>query len=340
MTTIRILVKEDILNNRIFSLFCQSFVLTETLDIVTLNCMGKLPRESGQALLLVLLSMAVVLTVVLSVVARSVTDISVTTQEEAALRAFSAAEAGIEKALFIGSSVTGDFGDARFNATVTGVSSMVSEFVYPIGLSAGESQTIWFTNHDDEGRSVCTSDNPCFTGTKFKVCWGSSATISATTPAVEISVFYTTTPEDYSTTKIARVTADPYQQRRDNGVGGDAANNFDDPTTGSCTIGGKIFPFQKEVTFSQVGIPSSAYTQENGLQFARVRMFYNSDADSEIGVFGNFAGNALLPPQGMSVASTGTAGEANRKVEVFQGFGEAPSIFDGAIYSPSGITHQ
>ena len=57
--------------------------------------MRNLPKiESGQALLLVLLGMAVVLTIVLSILSRSVTDIAVTSREEEALRAFSAAEAG------------------------------------------------------------------------------------------------------------------------------------------------------------------------------------------------------------------------------------------------------
>ena len=63
-----------------------------------------LPRnQHGQALLIVLLTLAVTLTVVLSVVSRSVTDITVSTYEEDALRAFSAAEAGIEEALLKGS---------------------------------------------------------------------------------------------------------------------------------------------------------------------------------------------------------------------------------------------
>ena len=55
-----------------------------------------LPRQtqSGQALLVILLSMAVILTLVLSVASSSITDVTVTTFEEDALRAFSAAEAG------------------------------------------------------------------------------------------------------------------------------------------------------------------------------------------------------------------------------------------------------
>jgi Tfp pilus assembly protein PilX len=87
--------------------------------------------QSGQALLLVLLSMAVVLTIVLSVLSRTITDITVTTKEEEALRAFAAAEAGIERALIIGNN-TGNFEDgASFAATISNFGSQVSEYAYP-----------------------------------------------------------------------------------------------------------------------------------------------------------------------------------------------------------------
>ena len=60
-------------------------------------------REKGQALILVLLSLAVVLTVVLSVFSRSITDVSISSKENDAMRAFSAAEAGVEQVLVVGS---------------------------------------------------------------------------------------------------------------------------------------------------------------------------------------------------------------------------------------------
>jgi hypothetical protein len=56
-------------------------------------------RQSGQVALIILLVMVVVLTVGLSLISHSVTDISISKDEEEAMRAFSAAEAGIEEAL-------------------------------------------------------------------------------------------------------------------------------------------------------------------------------------------------------------------------------------------------
>ncbi len=303
--------------------------------------MGKLPprvSEKGQALLLVLLGMAVILTIVLSIVSRSITDITVSTKEEEALRAFSAAEAGVERALITGSNIPlTPIGDAFFTANVTGAPSPSRDFAHPIGIISGESLIIWFVNHDSNGNSTCTG-NSCFTGDKFKLCWGTPGTGagSSTTPAVEVSVFYAATPGDYSTVKIARDAIDPNSGRR-------STNAFSAPDAGGCQIGNSSFAFQKTINLGTggLGIPQASYNSQNGLQFARIRMLYNTDIAHELGVSTSGftgSGNFLFPAQGSSIVSTGVAGVSNRKVEVFQGYGEPPPIFDAAIFSPSGIT--
>lgn len=55
--------------------------------------------KSGQTALIVLLIMIVILTITLSLISRSITDIKISQDEQEALRAFSAAEAGIEDML-------------------------------------------------------------------------------------------------------------------------------------------------------------------------------------------------------------------------------------------------
>jgi type II secretory pathway pseudopilin PulG len=60
---------------------------------------GKENSSSGQIILAVLLVMAVILTVGLAALSRSVTDIRISKETEESARAFSAAEAGIEEAL-------------------------------------------------------------------------------------------------------------------------------------------------------------------------------------------------------------------------------------------------
>jgi hypothetical protein len=290
-------------------------------------------NQGGQALLLVLLSMAVVLTIVLSVLSRTITDITVTTSEEEALRAFAAAEAGIERALIVGSN-TGDFGEgASFTATVSNFGQQQSEYVYPEKILSGETAVVWFVDHDEDSGGLTCDTGECFSGSSIKICWGEPGTASDsdTTPAIETSVFYAETPGDYSTVRIARDTRDPNVIRR-------SSNNFQADEVGTaCVISDQEFAFRKILNFgTDLGIPAGSYGVQNGLQFAKIRILYNTGMAHTMGVDVSATGNSL-PSQGVRIESAGSSGEANRRIEVFQTFGELPAIFDAAIFSPGGI---
>jgi len=314
--------------------------------------MRNLPkRERGQAILLVLLSMAVIVTVVLSIVSRSITDIKVTSTEEDSLRAFSAAEAGVEQVLITG---TSDYnvvvGDAKAVAEKTDFAKGLAEFVLPEEYNAGESATVWFVSHDANGNIVdrCDTANPCYKTDNasrplpIKICWGKEGTGAdiATTPALEASVFYTTT-DGYGSVKVARITADPYDSRRLND------NKFDlHASDGSCRINGVNYAFS--VAISDLGsapysIPASTKMGTSGsgrLQFMKVRILYNTDLAHKIGV-NNGGGVSNLPSQGIEINSAGTSGEANRKIQIIQGYPEPSEIFNNAVFSGAvqGISH-
>jgi Tfp pilus assembly protein PilX len=304
--------------------------------------MNYLPKDEerfsgGQALLLVLLSMAVVLTIVLSILSRSVTDVAISSREEEALRAFSAAEAGIEQAIVIGTSLgETEIGNATFATNVSSFAEGATEFASPIGLLAGEVNTVWFMAHDENGELVCSAERPCFADGSIKVCWGKEETAAATstTPALEISVFYAD-PAGSTNYKIARAAVDPNSDRRS----GTNPNSFSAPGVGTCTISGENYAFNATLDLAALDIPPASYSSEGGLQFARLRMFYNTDMTHPVGVSVALPGNgSLLPAQGLAIESSGKSGEANRKISVFQGFGEIPEIFNGAIFSLGGIT--
>lgn len=289
--------------------------------------------NSGQALVLVLLSLAVVLTLVLFILSRSITDISVSSKNEEAIRAFSAAEAGIENALVIGTGTNNtEIGNASYTSTVTSAAEGTQDFVYPIEMSPGDMATTWFVDHDSSSNPVCDGTHPCFTGNTFKVCWGKPGTLSgvASTPAVELIVYYETTPGDLTTLRIARAAFDPF-------VGRTPANSFSSVDAGTCTVGGVSYQFQKTIQFSALGIGAGSYNVAGGLQFAKVRMLYNTNTTQNIATTVNFAGNSNLPSQGQNIIATGTAGESNRKISVFQSWPEAPSVFDGTVYSSVGL---
>lgn len=296
-------------------------------------------RQKGQALLLILLTMAVVLTVVLSILSRSITDIGVSTREEEALRAFSAAEAGVEEALVsgnIGSIIANsEYGDnSSFSTSVNVANANAYEFGNPIGIFSGEAVTFWFVAHDDTGNLICSLDKPCFTGSQLKICWGKEGTENNvdTTPAIEASIYYLNTPGNLSTSSIARFTADANESRR-------AQNGFSAQDTGTCKLTtGETYSFQKTMDLTTLGIPAGVLQTQNGLQFIKIKLLYNTNETHTVGISTEFPGNGNLPSQGVKIVSSGISGTSNRKIDVFQGYGEIPSVFDSAIFSLGGIS--
>lgn len=297
-------------------------------------------NSSGQALLMVLLSMSVVLTIVLSILARSTVDIGVSSRSEESVRAFSAAEAGIEQALVAGSTGDVTIGDATFNASVTDFSSGVTEFVLPSSLYSGESATVWFVSHDDSGNLLCSEpDHHCFTGSEIQVCWGKDGTSSSssTTPAIEASIIYLTSPGNYTTARIARAAIDPYTSRT-------PPNTFSATDGVTCQVDGQTFAFSKTINMAAAiaagGLGITTTGDPGSLQLARISLLYNTDMGHPVAV--NVPAG-LLPAQGVVINSVGRSdvsgtGGSTRKVEVIRGFKELPGIFENVVFSTGGIT--
>jgi Tfp pilus assembly protein PilX len=268
-------------------------------------------RQGGQALVLVLLSLAVVLTIVLFILSRSITDVSISSSESSSISAFSAAEAGVEQALVVGSAPSGitQIGDASYRASVTNVARGVRSFIYPVELNSGDTVTLWLNSQDS---------SPDYNGNALRICWGKSGTSGGNnnTPAIEVSLVYGTG----SNVRVYRAAIDPYQSRSPN-------NNFDDNSAGQ-TISGQSFPF-----CHTIGNLSSFSNR----QFATIRMFYNTNTSHPI-AFDSTNNSWLFPAQGIRIDSSGTSGQSSRKVEVFQGWPEVPTVFQFGLYSPSGLT--
>lgn len=305
--------------------------------------------QRGQVLVILVLVLAVLLTVVLSVASRSVTEVTLTSFEENALRAFSAAEAGVEQALLnpvasnepiSGSTEPG----VSFKTTIDDPYVSENRFRYPKDLRPGETATFWLVSHDDKtGQLVCDPPNePCFAGDSFKICW-STPNLPSSTPAVEILFFYDTSgravgkPNNFGNVQVAKFAVDPEQRN----------NNFEpaQPANGDCDFnqdGLDDLDYKK-----QIDIPSiSAGCQAQGCPLlVKVRMYYNFDQNFNpiphgLGIVARQIGpqGSNLPNQGLQITSTGTAGESTRRVSVFQSYPEPPSLFDAAIFSKSGLT--
>lgn len=290
--------------------------------------------QKGQALLIVLLVMAVVLTIGLSLVSRSITDITISQKEEESARAFSAAEAGIERALIeaaTGGIISGRYPDTGGEYVVGSAEQLGGgpDFILPTQVASGEVVPVWLVAHDENGDIVCDDeDNPCFIGSSLKICWGEEGTLpdSSTTPSIEASVFY----KNGLQIKIGRGAFDPNSTRM-------ATNQFASSDSGTCTIGSTDFAFSKTITFGGAAGDLAPRRQriqdEDGPQIARIRFFYNTDRAHPVGVQVT-GGN--LPPQGTKIVSTGTVGDITRKIEVSRLFEDLPSVFDSGLFSGAG----
>ena len=319
-----------------------------------------LPRQtqSGQALLVILLSMAVILTLVLSVASSSITDVTVTTFEEDALRAFSAAEAGVEKALLSG---VGSGGSVQVdptsdpNLTYTSTISNPAagqDFAYPGELNAGESATFWFVERNNSGNFICAGN--CSSGPNLqRLCFGVHSPFysAGEVPAVVLSVYYDwntaantignlVSSQDFTHLKVARRGYDPVAARL-------PSNNFTNAQTSTCTIGGTNFGYRVNpalMLFSDMGIPINCRNTDGCLIMAKVKVLYNDSTLSDdpiiqrerVAISKPSAGG--LPAQGNQIESVGSAGDSTRKVNVFQAYPEPPGIFDSALFSSSDIS--
>lgn len=284
-------------------------------------------NSGGQALVLVLLALAVVLVIVLYILSRTITDISSSSSSSSAISAFSAAEAGVEQALVgspTGVATTGTVGNinsansgaadiaaASYTTTSNPVGKNATSFVFPVSLNSGDNMTLWLKSQDS------SSD---FAGSTVKICWGKVGTESnsGTTPAIEAVLFY----GGASSAKIFRATYDP------NAASRSPSNSFAAATVATCTIEGQVFPFS-----ATLSIPSATYPSP---QFMFVRMFYNSDTTQPVG-FDSLSASTF-PTQGILVDSSGSSGESNRRVSVFQGWPEVPLPFQFAVYSSTGLS--
>lgn len=292
--------------------------------------------QTGQIVLIILLIMVVGLTVGLAAVARSITSVKITTQEEQSQRAFYAAEAGLEASLLAGGGAVpaGSFGSptiARYQVTVaepypTGV------FSFPGIVKKDETETIWLVEHDNTGniKAPSGSDGRYPIGSSLDVCWSGSG--SGVPPALEMILFHQSTVGQnlYDIKRAAFDPADPPAEgaRRNN-------NNFTDVTSDA---GGQCgsFQYRQQVTF-QGGSPTFNIPGGNQrLVILRLRPMYN---DARIAV----QGASQLPPQRKEIESVGTSGdptssEVTRKIKVFRSYPSTAPIFDFVLFSGTALT--
>lgn len=280
--------------------------------------------QKGQIAVTVILIMVIALTIGLSISGRSVSDIKMSAQVEESQRAFSAAEAGIEAALYSdqpGSSVV--VGNAIY--TVKIAENPSDAFLYPGLVTHDNLVQIWLSDPGD-GVELYNADT-------IQIAWGnpnSGWRTSDNTPAIEAIIIY----KDGSDYKFGKYSLDPRDNRENenNFCHANCSGVSEWKTDASTVVNGSPLQFSAQIDLS----PFRDGTETKKLQILRVRLMYNS-TEQLLGLIGV---GEPIPAQGKAIQSTGVAGETTRKVEVFEFYPQVPPEFDFALFSTSNLKKQ
>ena len=301
-----------------------------------------------------LLVMSLVLTLVLSSVSRSVTDVGISTSEDSSIRAFDAAQAGIER-MVIQEATPGaqyQLGNNASYTVNTGVAQGTGNFYkYPLNLMSGESAIFSFVDYDvvdGDYVPVCNGGGSCQIPNNIRICWGSpdTPTSSDTTPALFMEFYYNSDPDvahaqkwenmfDLSDIKVATISADPYAGRSPPNhftpLFMDASDNCN-PNNASWAFNSAYSIRSNDNLFP--GFPGGFDVHYNGaLLFVRITMLYN-DIPQPLGM----KSASPLPIQGSAISSVGQSGDTFRKLILFQGYPEIPVEFGNSLFSKSDLT--
>ena len=265
--------------------------------------------QAGQIILVLLLVMTIALTISLSVITHTITSIRTSTEEENSQRAFSAAEAGIEKALQESTGSSGRFGQNTSYQTsiapLSGVDILLNNGTFILKDDAAD---LWLSTYPGY-------TNP-WTG-PLTIYWGTTADVCDpdegvnTMAALEIVII----SGSKSAPSVAHYPVDPCSARQ-------AFNNFEFISPGGGTVGNKTFAYKKTID-----------TITNGL-LMRIMPLYSS---ATVGVRGCDRNNVCtsLPSQGTLVTSVGTSDTTQRKIVGLKENPKLPiQIFPYVIFSP------
>lgn len=261
-------------------------------------------HERGQVLLAVILVAVVALTIGLSLVSRSITNVKVATQSEESQRAFQAAEAGVQRALEaikLSPTPPSSFQDtltnnAAFDTSVQIVSGTEIALNGGHALDQDIGSDIWLSQYPTYASPVTGDLTLYFAAPSQSECNGTGENV---TPALEVMVL---------TGNITSPTFNKYVVDPCTRIVG-AVN-----ASAGGTVAGRAYRYSYQVPVA------------TGL-IARVVPIYNNSIAA-------VTSSVALPSQGSVVESVGSSGESVRKVVVFQSHPQVPvELFQYAILS-------
>ncbi len=260
-------------------------------------------KQRGQVLLIIILVMVSVLTVGLSVVSRSITNIRISRDEASSQKALSAAEAGIEQLLKTNTTTTIANPVYAPNTGYTATSNAVSGndvLVYGGNLvPKDEGVDVWLVSHNADNTPNLSSP---WNGS-LQIFWGDTSG-ACNNAALEVVVVY-----DPSPYKFRRYVYDPCPGRR-------STNNFSVGLAGVNIISGKSFSYL-----------TSAIPVSSGFVVRVIPLYFSSSIAARA--------SSALPSQGIRIDATGDSGGTKRKINVFKGYPQLPiQYFSYGLFSP------
>lgn len=267
--------------------------------------------QKGQTVLIVLLIMTVILTIGLSTISSSITDIRISQQTEESTRAFYVAESALEEKMQSPAAASSGSQDG-ISYSVTAETLSGQYFVFPNEVASGESQTLWLVSHTSEDQIDESSDY----GGGVTLYWGTGG--SAVSSALSAAFVY----RESGVYKISRYNFDPDPARRLN-------NNFSSALTEGYTVAGKALKYSTGL----INLPSNANIQP---LFLRLTLVYNSAPQL---VAAAAASSPYFPNQGDCYISTATVSQSGitRKVRQCRLWQEVPAIFNWGLFSGGGL---
>jgi len=252
--------------------------------------------QKGQILLIVVLVMVTALTVGLAVAVRSVSNTKTSEDAASSEKAFSAAEAGIERSLTSDTSVSGSFSNnASYTTTIQTVNGLQFALNNGSAVLKDGSTDLWLSKYPGYTNQ--------WTGT-FTIYWGQSTDVcnsseaNNTEAALEILVF----SGSLANPQLTRYDYDPCTARQ-------LVNHFTFVNSNSYSIAGRTYRYSTPLI-----------TVTNGL-FARIIPLYAPAyiASTNCGCQGGF------PPQGTVIQAVGNSASTERKIVTYQYYPSVPS---------------
>ncbi|OGE19404.1 hypothetical protein A3D83_04810 [Candidatus Daviesbacteria bacterium RIFCSPHIGHO2_02_FULL_41_10] len=312
------------------------------------NQKGLPVRQAGQVILILILVMSVALAIGLSVIQRSLSDVSTSTDIEESSRAFSAAEAGIERILSGGTPPFVNFSENNSTASATsynfpappgqGDNNRQRPFECPPGDTSFAKESVaqvWLADPNSSSPTNPLAPAEYYKQTSLDVYWGLKN--STDKAALEVILVYWDGAK-YVTRKWYLDQTDAVRSGNTQFTPVNCSINIPQLPNYQCQyrLGGTLG------SSTDPGGPLPA--SPSVLMLLRARTLYNETSQPfAVQAVGTCTGvgqtpqDCWLPPQAKIIVSKGTSGQTRRIIQLCQVPKVVPSYFDYAIFSEDEI---